>query len=93
MSLLVGTCPLQGLLAHRTVANLPSHLRVKFLALEGSEPVAETRWSTPITLITGTWLVLPPTPSPQPWRGYGLVLSVWGGPRGLNDGQQRFGFL
>ncbi|NXR31751.1 UPK3B protein, partial [Zosterops hypoxanthus] len=30
----------------------PGPYRVKFLALEGSEPVAETRWSTPITLIT-----------------------------------------
>ncbi|NXI33383.1 UPK3B protein, partial [Sterrhoptilus dennistouni] len=31
---------------------IPGPYRVKFLALEGSEPVAQTRWSTPITLIT-----------------------------------------
>ncbi|NXH10400.1 UPK3L protein, partial [Bucco capensis] len=30
----------------------PGPYRVKFLALEGSEPVAETRWSMPITLRT-----------------------------------------
>ncbi|NXI82242.1 UPK3L protein, partial [Rhipidura dahli] len=28
----------------------PGPYRVKFLALQGSEPVAETKWSTPITL-------------------------------------------
>ena len=65
MSLLTGTCP-PGLLtappSSGTVANLPSHPRVKFLALEGSEPVAQTAWSEPITLRTGTAagvLVLP----------------------------------
>ncbi|NWW13289.1 UPK3B protein, partial [Oreocharis arfaki] len=30
----------------------PGPYRVKFLALQGSEPVAETRWSVPITLRT-----------------------------------------
>lgn len=34
--------------------HLPSSPRVKFLALNGTEPVAETQWSQPITLKTGT---------------------------------------
>uniref|UniRef100_A0A8D0EIZ2 Uncharacterized protein n=1 Tax=Strix occidentalis caurina TaxID=311401 RepID=A0A8D0EIZ2_STROC len=32
----------------------PGPYRVKFLALDGSEPVAQTAWSEPITLRTGT---------------------------------------
>lgn len=77
--------------AHGTVANLPSHLRAKFLALEGSVPVAETAWSVPITLRAGTAagvLVLPPTQPTAVEGGYGVVLGVWRGPRGLNGGQQ-----
>uniref|UniRef100_A0A8C9MTE2 Uroplakin 3B n=1 Tax=Serinus canaria TaxID=9135 RepID=A0A8C9MTE2_SERCA len=53
----------------------PGPYRVKFLALEGSVPVAETDWSAPIT----------------PQGENGVVLGVWGGPRGLNAEQQWFG--
>uniref|UniRef100_A0A8C9UAU3 Uroplakin 3B n=1 Tax=Serinus canaria TaxID=9135 RepID=A0A8C9UAU3_SERCA len=67
----------------------PGPYRVKFLALEGSVPVAETDWSAPITLRTGTGAHPAPTPSPQGENG--VVLGVWGGPRGLNAEQQWFG--
>ncbi|KFP76765.1 Uroplakin-3b-like, partial [Acanthisitta chloris] len=46
----------------------PGPYRVKFLALEGSKPVAESKWSKPIMLrkgITTRMLLLPPTPTLQ----------------------------
>lgn len=69
------------------MANLPSHPRVKFLSLNGSVPVAQTRWSEPITLRTGTAagvLVLPLAPIPQ----LQSVGGTWGGPGGLHTEHQ-----
>ncbi|NXE03120.1 UPK3L protein, partial [Chaetorhynchus papuensis] len=44
----------------------PGPYRVKFLALQGSEPVAETPWSAPITLRTAK----PPSKIPMTDRGH-----------------------
>lgn len=89
----MGTCPppLPGAPpGRRTVANLPSHPRVKFLALNDSNPVAETAWSDPITLKTGTAagvLVLPvaSSRSRRVLGGCGVVLG------GLHAEHQRLG--
>ncbi|XP_040438358.1 uroplakin-3b-like protein 1 [Falco naumanni] len=48
----------------------PGPYRVKFLALEGSEPVAETAWSEPITLRTAQ------SPSSIPTTGSGHSASM-----------------
>lgn len=73
-----------------TAANLPSLLRVKFLALQGSEPVAQTEWSAPITLRTGTGAA--PAAERGFWGGSGgvgwfwecgVVLGAWGGSGGV----------
>uniref|UniRef100_A0A8C0VDJ2 Uroplakin 3B n=1 Tax=Cyanistes caeruleus TaxID=156563 RepID=A0A8C0VDJ2_CYACU len=52
----------------------PGPYRVKFLALEGSVPVAETAWSAQIMLRTGT-AAGGARPSPRSRRG-----GIWGGP-------------
>lgn len=71
VSLDTGMCPPRSAgspLAWGSAANLPSHARVKFLALEGSEPVAETMWSETITLKRGT-----AAPQPLGAGGHGVV--------------------
>uniref|UniRef100_A0A8C3U9P2 Uroplakin 3B n=1 Tax=Catharus ustulatus TaxID=91951 RepID=A0A8C3U9P2_CATUS len=52
----------------------PGPYRVKFLALEGSVPVAETGWSKPIKLREGT--AARPAPAPSPHAGMIAITTI-----------------